>query len=99
MWTLGFSKPVFYQWKADLVSQRDWDDVHLINAAYDIHHNDQAFGYRWFVADELARHGVTAGRNRVARLCRQQRIWSVFAKKRGLSLGGGRIYAAADAEA
>ena len=29
---LGFSKQAFYQWKADPVSQRDWDDAHLINA-------------------------------------------------------------------
>ena len=30
---LGFSMQTFYQWKADPVSQRDWDDTHLINAA------------------------------------------------------------------
>jgi transposase InsO family protein len=79
---LGFSKQAFYQWKAEPVSQRDWDDAHLINMAMEIHHDDPAFGYR-FIADELAGHGVTVGRNRVARLCSQQRIWSVFAKRRG----------------
>ena len=80
---LGFSKQAFYEWKADPVSQRDWDDAHLINAAIDIHHDDPEFGYR-FIADELARarhHGRAA--NRVSRLCTQQRIWSVHAKKRG----------------
>ena len=66
------------------VTDRDWDDAHLINAALDIHHDDPAFGYR-FIADELARQGITASENRVARLCSQERIWSVFAKKRGLS--------------
>jgi putative transposase len=80
---LGFSKQAFYQWKADPVSQRDWDDAHLINAAVDIHHDDPAFGYR-FIADELATQGHTAGVNRVARLCSMQRIWLVFAKRRGL---------------
>ena len=79
---LGFSKQAFYQWQANPVTERDWDDAHLINAALDIHDDDPAFGYR-FIADELAAHGITAGENRVARLCRQQRIWSVFAKKRG----------------
>ena len=79
---LGFSTQAFYRWRADPVSQRDWDDAHLINTAYDIHRDDPAFGYR-FIADELADQGVSAGRNRVARLCSQQRIWSVFAKKRG----------------
>jgi transposase InsO family protein len=79
---LGFSKQAFYQWKTDPVSQRDWDDAHLINAAIDIHHDDPEFGYR-FIADELSGRGVEAGRNRVNRLCSQQRLWSVHARKRG----------------
>jgi transposase InsO family protein len=62
------------------LSQRDWDDAHLINAAVDIHHDDPAFGYR-FIADELRQLGIAAGENRVARLCSQQRIWSVFARE------------------
>ncbi len=66
------------------VTDRDWDDAHLINAALDIHHDDPGFGYR-FIADELARHGMTAGENRVARLCSQERIWAAFTKKRGLN--------------
>jgi transposase InsO family protein len=79
---LGFSKQAFYQWKASPVSQRDWDDAHLINAAVDIHHDDPEFGYR-FIADELPGRGITASRNRVSRLCSQQRIYSVHANKRG----------------
>jgi transposase InsO family protein len=79
---LGFSKQAFYQWKASPVSQRDWDDAHLINAAVDIHHDDPEFGYR-FIADELLGRGITASRNRVSRLCSQQRIYSVHAIKRG----------------
>ena len=80
---LGFSKQAFYQWKTDPVSQRDWDDAHLINAAIDIHRDDPEFGYR-FIADELPGRGVEAGRNRVNRLFSQQRLWSVHARKRGL---------------
>jgi transposase InsO family protein len=85
---LGFSKQAFYAWKNSPVSQRDWDEAHLINAAIDIHHDDPAFGYR-FIADELAAAGIKASENRVARLCSQQRIWSVFAKKRGLARKAG----------
>jgi len=47
-----------------------------------------AFGYR-FIADELAARGIRAGENRVARLCSQQQLWSVFSKKRGLSRQAG----------
>jgi putative transposase len=85
---LGFSKQAFYAWRQDPVSQRDWDDAHLINSALDVHRDDPAFGYR-FIADELPAHGITAGENRVARLCSQQRIWSAFAKKRGLTRKAG----------
>ena len=85
---LGFSKQAFYAWRQNPVSQRDWDDAHLINAALDMHRDDPAFGYR-FIADELPARGITAGENRVARLCSQQRIWSVFSKKRGLNRKAG----------
>jgi putative transposase len=81
---LGFSKQAFYKWQAAPVSQRDWDDAHLINAAIDIHHDDPEFGYR-FIADELADQGVRASRNRVNRLCTSQRLWSVHSRKRGLN--------------
>ncbi len=81
---LGISKQAFFKWRADPVSQRDWDDAHLINAAIDIHHDDPEFGYR-FITDELAEQGLRASRNRVNRLCTQQRLWSVHSRKRGLS--------------
>jgi len=42
---LGFSKQAFYKWRANPVSQRDWDDAHLINTAIDVHEGDPAFGY------------------------------------------------------
>jgi transposase InsO family protein len=85
---LGFSTQAFYKWRASTVSQRDWGNAQLINAAYDIHADDPAFGYR-FIADELPSRGIIAGENRVARLCSQQRIWSVFAKKKGLNRKSG----------
>jgi transposase InsO family protein len=81
---LGFSKQAYYAWRSCPVTQRDWDDAHLINAAIDIHHDDPEFGYR-FITDELAEQGLIASRNRVNRLCSQQQLWSVHARKRGLS--------------
>ena len=85
---LGFSKQAFYKWQANPVTDREWADAHLINTALDIHADDPAFGYR-FIADQLAERGITASENRVQRLCQQERIWSVFAKKRGLSRRAG----------
>jgi putative transposase len=85
---LGFSKQAFYKWRANPVTDRDWNDAHLINAAIDIHADDPAFGYR-FIADQLHHRQIWACESRVHRLCRQQRLWSVFAKKPGLSRRAG----------
>ncbi|GHJ54467.1 transposase [Nonomuraea sp. TT08I-71] len=85
---LGFSKQAYYAWKKTTVTRRDLDDAYLINAALDIHYDDPAFGYR-FIAVELPARGITAGANRVARLCSQQRIWSVFPKRKGLTRRAG----------
>ena len=85
---LGFSTQAFYKWQANPATDRDWDDAHLLNAAYDIHHDDPAFGYR-FIADELASRGIAASENRVQRLCSQERLWSAFSKKRGLTRRAG----------
>ena len=80
---LGFSKQAFYQWRKHPVTQRDWDDAALTNAALDVHHDDPEFGYR-LITDELRDLGHRASENRVGRLCGQQKIYSAFAKKKGL---------------
>jgi putative transposase len=81
---LGFSRQAFYAWDADPVSDRDWDDAHLVNAILDVHGDDPEFGYR-FIADELAANPsvVDASENRVWRLCRQNGITSVITKRGG----------------
>jgi len=45
-------------------------------------------GYR-FIAHEVPAKGMNASENRVSRLCSSQRIWLVFAKKRGLNRKAG----------
>jgi hypothetical protein len=64
---LGISRQAYYQWKSEPVSQRDWDDAPLINAALEVHADDPTEGYR-FIADELAARGFAASANRVADL-------------------------------
>jgi len=85
---LGFSTQGFYRWRASPVTDRDWADAHLINAALEIHSGEPEFGYR-LVADELPEHGISAGENRVQRLCSLQRIWSLHSTKRGLNRKAG----------
>ena len=81
---MGFSKQAYFKWLRDPISTRDWENAHLTNAAVDAHHDDPTFGYR-FLADELERQGLKVSENRVWRLCRDQRLWSNHAKKRGLN--------------
>jgi transposase InsO family protein len=85
---LGFTKQAFYAWRKDPVSRRDWVNAHLTNAAVDAHRDDPTFGYR-FIADDLAAAGHLVSERRVWRLCSQQRLWSLHAKKRGLNRKAG----------
>ncbi|GEM_PF-5441284 len=61
---LGFSKQAFYQWVANPVSARDWQEAFLLSAAYDIHADDPGFGHR-FIADELCAAGCHVSERRV----------------------------------
>ena len=79
---LGFTPQAYYKWRANPVSDRDWSDAHLVDAAKDVHADDPAFGYR-FIADELVDRGITASENRVQRLCSGHGIVSVLHRKRG----------------
>jgi putative transposase len=80
---LGFTPQAYRKWRSRPVSEREWADAHLVDAARDIHHDDPEFGYR-FIADDLERsYGIRASENRVARLCSQHGIFSrLSAKKR-----------------
>ena len=84
----GFSRQAFYAWRRNPVPRRDRDEARLINAALDVHADDPALGYR-LIAGELPGRGITAGENKVARLCSQQRIWPVFSRKPGLGRRSG----------
>ncbi|MCT2184766.1 IS3 family transposase, partial [Brevibacterium casei] len=73
---LGFSKQGFYQWCANPVSDRDFEDAHLINAAYDVHTDDPSVSGTGFIADELHAAGYGASERRVWRLCSQEQLFS-----------------------
>ena len=79
---LGLSTQGYYKWLKDPVSQRDWDDAHVINTLHDLHADEPTLGYR-FLADELTDVGIAAGENRVARLCQVAGITASHHKKKG----------------
>lgn len=81
---LGFSTQGYYKWLKDPVSQRDYDDAHVIDAILAIHEDDATLGYR-FIADELADAGFTASENRVWRLCSTAGVFASHHRRRGKS--------------
>jgi putative transposase len=79
---LKLSTQGYYKWLKAPVSQRDWDDAHLIDILYEAHADDATLGYR-FLTDELdTEYGITVGENRVHRLCRIAGITASHHKKR-----------------
>lgn len=79
---LGLSTQGYYKWLKAPISQRDWDDAHLIDILYEAHRDDATLGYR-FLTDELSdEYGITVGENRVHRLCRIAGITASHHKKR-----------------
>lgn len=79
---LGFSKQAYYQWLADPVSDRDWADAHLINAAREVWNEDPCLGYR-LIADDLRDDGFVVSERRVWRLCSQNGLSSVAHRRKG----------------
>ncbi len=72
----------YYKWLKGPVSQRDWDDAHLINVIREIHEDDATLGYR-FISDELADLGIIASENRVWRLCSIAGVFASHHRRRG----------------
>lgn len=79
---LGWSTQGYYKWLNAPVSQRDWDDAHVIEVIRGIHEDDPTLGYR-FIADELEDHNVQASENRVWRLCSTAGIFASHHRRRG----------------
>lgn len=78
---LKLSRQAYYQWLAEPVSQRDWDDVHAINALRDIHEDEPTLGYR-FLTDGLGDVGIAASENRVWRLCQVVGVFASHHRRR-----------------
>lgn len=61
---LGFSRQGFYKWLTCPVTDAQWRQAHLINAAHDIHADDPEFGYR-LISDDLKDAGHVVSENTV----------------------------------
>lgn len=81
---LKIARQPYYRWVASPVSERAWDQAHLVNALRDAHGEDPEFGHR-FLADEIRDAGFVVSDRTVWKRCSENAVFSVFGKKRGKS--------------
>ncbi|MGW2785053.1 IS3 family transposase [Streptomyces populi] len=72
----------YYRWLERPVTDAEFEQAARANALFDAHLEDPEFGYR-FLADEARSTGAGMADRTAWRICRDNRWWSVFGKKRG----------------
>jgi len=83
---LKIARQPFYRWLRSPVTDREWEQAQLTNAIFDAHGDDPEFGYR-LMADEVREVGIVVSNRTVWARCSENRIWSVFGKKRNGKAG------------
>ncbi|MER6188112.1 hypothetical protein [Streptomyces sp. NPDC001652] len=79
---LKLARQPYYRWLDKPVTDAVLEEAHRANALFDAHRDDPEFGYR-FLADEARGVGALMADRTAWRICRDNRWWSVFGKKRG----------------
>ncbi|RFC71150.1 IS3 family transposase [Streptomyces sp. AcE210] len=79
---LKLARQPYYRWLDEPVTGAEFEEAHRANALFDAHRDDPEFGYR-FLADEARDAGAVMADRTAWRICRDNRWWSVFGKKRG----------------
>ncbi|MFD9973915.1 IS3 family transposase [Streptomyces sp. NPDC059017] len=79
---LKLARQPYYRWLDQPVTDALLEEAYRANALFDAHRDDPEFGYR-FLADEARGTGAVMADRTAWRICRDNRWWSVFGKKRG----------------
>ena len=79
---LKLSRQPCYRWRKQQVTPSELVEAYRANALFDAHRDDPEFGYR-FLAGEAEAAGQRMCERTAWRICRDNRWWSVFGKKRG----------------
>ncbi|MEU7428054.1 IS3 family transposase [Streptomyces sp. NPDC040750] len=85
---LKLARQPYYRWLGKPVADAVLEEAYRANALFDAHRDDPEFGYR-FLADEARGAGAGMADRTAWRICRDNRWWSVFGKKRGRSKKAG----------
>ncbi|WP_107486730.1 IS3 family transposase [Streptomyces sp. MUSC 14] len=79
---LKLARQPYYRWLDKPVADAVLEEAYRANALFDAHCEDPEFGYR-FLADEVRDAGAVMADRTAWRICRDNRWWSVFGKRRG----------------
>jgi len=79
---LGLARQPYYRWLASPVTDAELTEAYRAGALFDAHRDDPEFGHR-FLLDEARAAGEAMSERTAWRICRDNRWWSVFGKRRG----------------
>ncbi|MGV0582091.1 IS3 family transposase [Mycolicibacterium elephantis] len=79
---LKLARQPYYRWLANPITDAELTEAYRVNALFDAHREDPEFGYRYLV-EEARDAGEPMAERTAWRICSQNRLWSVFGKKRG----------------
>ena len=79
---LKLSCQPYYRWRKQQVTQAELIQAYRANALLDAHREDPEYGYRLLI-DEAADAGEVMCERTAWKICRDNRWWSAFGKKRG----------------
>ncbi|MYR60011.1 IS3 family transposase, partial [Streptomyces sp. SID625] len=79
---LGLARQPYYRWLASPVTDAELTEAYRAGALFDAHRDDPEFGHR-FLLDEARAAGEVMAERTAWRICRDNRWWSVFGKRRG----------------
>ncbi|MFJ1567254.1 IS3 family transposase [Streptomyces erythrochromogenes] len=79
---LKLARQPYYRWLDQPVTGAVLEEAYRANALFGAHREELEFGYR-FLADEARSTGAAMADRTAWRICRDNRWWSVFGKKRG----------------
>ncbi|AKS35853.1 integrase [Mycolicibacterium goodii] len=78
---LKLARQPYYRWLATPVTNADLTEAYRANALFDAHREDPEFGYR-YLAEEARDAGEPMAERTAWRICSQNRLWSVFGKRK-----------------
>ncbi|MFJ8765181.1 IS3 family transposase [Streptomyces clavifer] len=81
---LGLARQPYYRWLTSPVTNAELTEAYRAGALFDAHRDDPEFGHR-FLADEARAGGEAMAERTAWRICRDNRWWSVFGKRKGRS--------------